>query len=49
MSDNAEYQDKIEKTVRGMSDQAILFQLRRVVGGIDKQVVEAEAARRGLI
>ncbi|MGH2938302.1 MAG: hypothetical protein ACRDPE_09310 [Solirubrobacterales bacterium] len=44
-----QYRTTIEETASKMSDQAILFQLRRVVGGMDKAVIEAEAAKRGLI
>ena len=36
-------------SVPRLADQAILLQLRRVVGGIDKEVLELEAAKRGLI
>ena len=44
-----DYRNKVEQTAAKMSDQAILLQLRRVVGGIDKEVLELEAAKRGLI
>lgn len=42
----AKYREEVRKTFQSMSDQALAFQSARIVGGIDREEVDREMARR---
>ena len=42
----ADYRERVRRTFRGMSPAALAYQSTVVVGGIDREELEAEAARR---
>lgn len=41
------YRLEVRRTFQAMSDEALRFQSARIVGGVDREEVDREIARRG--